>query len=174
MTAIDGAAKKRPAREKAVARALESAAPHGVVIARGAPGVHAPPVETRICRSAISLGEHGTALATDARSAAVASGADGTALATGAYGAAMADNVYGTAHASGLYGSASADHESSIAIATGEHGRVLGVAGSALFLIERDEYGTIIAAWAGVVGRDGIKPDVWYRLRDGKPVEVLG
>ena len=37
---------------------------------------------------------------------------------------------------------------------------------------ERDANYAIIAVWAGIVGRDGIKPHVWYVLKNGKPVEV--
>ena len=37
--------------------------------------------------------------------------------------------------------------------------------------LSRDD-GTIVAVWAGIAGKDGVKPHVWYSLRDGKPVEV--
>ena len=32
--------------------------------------------------------------------------------------------------------------------------------------------GVIDFLWAGIAGLDGIKPDVWYTLRGGKPVEA--
>ncbi len=48
----------------------------------------------------------------------------------------------------------------------------MGTEGNALFLVERDDDYKIVAAWAGIVGQDDIKPNVWYVLRDGKPVEV--
>ena len=59
-------------------------------------------------------------------------------------------------------------------MAIGFDGRVMGAAGNALFLVHRDsDNGEITHAWAGVVGRDGIKPEVWYRLdASGAPVEV--
>jgi len=41
-----------------------------------------------------------------------------------------------------------------------------------MFLVERDDDYKIIAVWAGIAGRDGIKPAVWYALKGGKPVEV--
>ena len=47
-----------------------------------------------------------------------------------------------------------------------------GKEGCALFLAERDDNGEIVHAWAGIAGRDSIKPDTWYRLESGKPVEV--
>jgi hypothetical protein len=49
---------------------------------------------------------------------------------------------------------------------------VRGKAGCALFLVERSSDGAIVNAWAGIAGKDGIQPDTFYRLVDGKPVEV--
>ena len=57
-------------------------------------------------------------------------------------------------------------------MACGYAGRVSGADGNALFLAERDDDGNIIAVWAGIVGRDGIKAGIWYVLRDGKPTEA--
>ena len=46
----------------------------------------------------------------------------------------------------------------------------MGADGCAIFLVYRDDKWNIIHAWAGIVGRDGIKPNVWYTLGvDGKP-----
>ena len=59
----------------------------------------------------------------------------------------------------------------SVAMASGYQGRVSGADGCALFLVERDDNYKIIAAWAGIVGRDRIKPGVFYTLKDGKPVK---
>jgi len=53
------------------------------------------------------------------------------------------------------------------------NGRVMGKEGNALFLVYRNPTNWEIKhAWAGVVGQNGIKPLIWYRLgADGQPVE---
>lgn len=89
---------------------------------------------------------------------------------------ATADNEGVTA--SGYQGAATASGEYCSAFASGTGGKVSGVEGSALHLDERINnygapyHGKIIHAWAGIVGRDGIKPGTWYTLKNGKPVEV--
>ena len=57
-------------------------------------------------------------------------------------------------------------------MAAGRSGRVMGAEGNALFLVERNDDYEIVAAWAGIAGKEGIKPGIWYTLKDGKPVEV--
>lgn len=59
-------------------------------------------------------------------------------------------------------------------MSSGYQGRVMGGKnGTALFLVYRDDNYEIQHAWAGIVGKDGIKPGVWYALNsDGKPVEA--
>lgn len=59
------------------------------------------------------------------------------------------------------------------ASATGDQGRAKGADGNALFLCERNDQYEIIAVWAGIVGKDGIKPDTFYRLENGKPIDVV-
>lgn len=58
------------------------------------------------------------------------------------------------------------------ATASGEGGKARGAEGCAIFLVERGDDGRILHAWAGIAGRDGIRPMIWYRLEDGRPVEV--
>jgi hypothetical protein len=98
-------------------------------------------------------------------------GYQGAASATGDQGAASATGYRGAASATGNRGAASATGYQGAASATGDQGAAMGADGNALFLVEREAYtGRILHAWAGVVGRDGIKPLTWYTLRDGKPV----
>jgi len=110
--------------------------------------------------------------ATGDQGAASATGVRGAASATGYQGAASATGYQGAASATGDQGAASATGERGAAMACGYAGRVSGADGNALFLTERDDDGNIIAVWAGIVGRDGIKAGVWYALKDGKPTEA--
>jgi hypothetical protein len=88
-------------------------------------------------------------------------------------GAATASGRYGAATASGEYGAATASHATAVALASGANGRASGVDGAALFLVERDPAGNVIAAWAGIVGKSGIKPNTYYTLKNGKPTEAV-
>ena len=103
-----------------------------------------------------------------------ATGYQGAASATGYRGAASATGSLGAANATGSQGAASATGEHGAAVAIGHDSRVMGADGNALFLVYRDpETEEIKRAWAGIVGRDGIRAGVWYSLGpDGRPVEV--
>lgn len=110
--------------------------------------------------------------ATGPRGGASATGNEGAASATGDEGAASATGPRGAAMATGNGGAASATGNGGAAMAAGRFGRVSGANGNALFLVERDDDWKIVAVWAGIVGQDGIEPDTFYTLRDGKPVKV--
>lgn len=69
-------------------------------------------------------------------------------------------------------GSASATGDRGSASATGRACKAKGAAGCALFLIERNNDWTIAHVWAGVVGKNGIKPGVFYQLQEGVSVET--
>jgi hypothetical protein len=122
--------------------------------------------------AATASGNYGAATASGYYGAATASGNYGAATASGYYGAATASGDSGAATASGNYGAATASGDSGAAMAPGRKGKARGKDGCALFLVERDDEWKIVNAWAGVVGRDGIKADTWYRLVDGKAVEA--
>lgn len=79
---------------------------------------------------------------------------------------------YSAATNTGYQSAATVEGNDSVALAGGHGGRVAGAMGCALFLVERDDDHKIIAAWGGIVGRDGIKPSVFYTLKGGKIVEV--
>ena len=123
--------------------------------------------------AATASGRSGAATASGWYGAATASGRSGAATASGRSGAATASGEYGAATASGRSGAATASAKTSTACASGCNGRARGVDGAALFLVYRDANWNVVHAWAGIVGRDGIKPDTWYRLgEDGQPQEV--
>ena len=123
--------------------------------------------------AASSTGDYGAASSTGYQGAASSTGIYGAASSTGIYGAASSTGDYGAASSTGIYGAASSTGRKGAAMASGFEGRVMGTDGNALFLVRRDSDGKITHAWAGIVGRDGIKPNVWYQLgTDGQPKEV--
>jgi hypothetical protein len=122
--------------------------------------------------AATASGWRGAATASGEQGAATASGEQGAATASGEQGAATASGTRGAATASGKRGAATASGYQGAATASGFEGRARGKDGCALFLAERSTNGDIVNVWAGIAGRDGIKPDTWYSLRGGKPVEV--
>ena len=124
--------------------------------------------------AASATGDYGAASAIGHRGAASATGYHGVASATGYHGAASATGDQGAASATGDQGAASATGASSIAMASGIRGSVSGEKGCALFLVNRNpETGIIHHAWAGIVGRNGIKPNTFYTLDDnGDPKEA--
>ena len=122
--------------------------------------------------AATASGEGGAATASGWQGAATASGWQGAATASGDWGAATASGRQGAATASGWQGAATASGRQGAATASGFEGKARGRDGCALFLVERAPGGAILAAWAGIAGRDGIRADAYYRLVDGRPVEV--
>jgi hypothetical protein len=122
--------------------------------------------------AATASGIRGAATASGPWGAATASGLRGAATASGIRGAATASGDCGAATASGIEGAATASGQRGTATATGWQGKARGKDGCALFLVERDTSGAIVNVWAGIVGRDGIKPGTYYRLDAGKPVET--
>jgi hypothetical protein len=135
--------------------------------------------------AAAATSDECAASATGDRGAASATGHIGHAVVTGACGAASATGDDGTASATGDRGAASATGDRSVASATGNSGvamstgidaRAMGAEGNALFLVYRNpDHGKIIHAWAGIAGRDGVKPMTWYKLdEDGKLIEFEG
>jgi hypothetical protein len=121
---------------------------------------------------AVATGEHGMAGATGDEGTAIVTGPKGVAAATGDRGAASVIGAFGAATASGCKGVASAIGDCCAASATGEDGTAMGKDGCALFLVRRDNDSKITHTWSGIVGRNGVKADVWYTLDDnGKLVE---
>ena len=121
-----------------------------------------------------ATGDHGASQATGYLGAAQATGDRGAAQATGYRGAAQATGYRGAAQATGYLGAAQALGQHGTALASGEGGKVSGKKGCALFLVyHQPSTGAVLHAWAGIVGQNGIKPDVFYTLNaDGQPEEA--
>ena len=101
------------------------------------------------------------------------------AYSTEANGAATASGDQGAATASGYQGAATAEGKHSVAMTSGFNGKAKGIEGAALFLTYRDpdaeddEYGRILHAKAVIVGKDGVKPMVFYALNSsGEIIEA--
>lgn len=71
----------------------------------------------------------------------------------------------------GDYSAAAVKGEESIAIVTGYDSRAKGAMGCWLVITERDSNGHILDVRTAKVNGTRIKPDTWYRLRDGEFVE---
>ena len=100
-----------------------------------------------------------------------ASGENGNAAASGWSGNAAASGVRGTATVTGAYGGARALGHDCLAVAWGPESKAMGKLGNWLVLSEH-ENGTIVDAQMVRIDGDIIKPDTWYMLRNGEPVEV--
>ena len=126
--------------------------------------------------AASATGNRGAASATGYQGAASATGNLGAASATGDQGAASATGVQGAASATGDQGAASATGKAGVALAAGYECKAMGALGCAICCVERGEWDgetfPIIAVKAAIVDGEKIKADTWYRLKNGKFVEV--
>ena len=86
----------------------------------------------------------------------------------------VATGYQGAASSTGDQGAASSTGYQGAAMAIGVDGRVMGTDGNALFLVHRDwKTGKITRHWSGLVGENGVEPNVWYSLNaDGQIFKV--
>ena len=110
-----------------------------------------------------ATGDQGASSATGTRGASSATGYQGASSATGDQGASSATGYQGASSATGTRGAA---------MSVGLEGKVMGAIGNALFSLERAENGDVLSVACGVVGQDGILPDVFYRACNGKLEQV--
>ena len=103
-------------------------------------------------------------IATGYRGHAAATGDSGHAAATGDSGHAAATGYSGHAAATGDRGHAQVAGESAVAASLGYAATARASAGGAICLAAYDDDFNLVAVRAALVGRDGIEPDVAYRL----------
>ena len=116
--------------------------------------------------------DRSAASSTGYRSAASSTGHRSAAFSTGHRSVAFSTGHRSVASSTGYRSAASSTGDRSAAMSVGRCGRVMGENGCAIFLVYRDDDWKIIHAWAGIVGRDGIKPLTWYQLdENGQPQE---
>ena len=137
----------------------------------GLPGLIKAAIEYTFARSK----PEGAASSTGDRGAASSTGDRGAASSTGDRGAASSTGDRGAASSTGYQGAASSTGKDSVAMASGCAGKAKGAIGCALFLVHRNDEYQIEKAAAAIVGKGGIKPDVWYTLnRSGAFIEWEG
>ena len=126
--------------------------------------------------AASATGWQGAASATGWQGAASATGDQGAASATGDQGAASATGDQGAASATGWRGAASATGTESVAAALGIDSKAKGALGCWIVIAEWESDEKFNWHRKDVqcfkVDGENIKPDTWYTLKDGRPVEV--
>ncbi|WP_257625614.1 MULTISPECIES: hypothetical protein [unclassified Rhizobium] len=124
--------------------------------------------------AATNSGYRGAATNSGDRGAATNSGDRGAATNSGDRGAATNSGYSGAATNSGYSGAATNSGDRGAAMSSGKDGKVRGCDGTALFDVERGDWDgkgyPILSVACGIVGKEGIQPDVWYCAKDGKLV----
>ena len=139
-------------------------------------GEHSVSTVLGCCSKAMSKDNNSVAAGTAIYSVAEAAGDVSVAASTGTESSSIAKGNGSVAVNVGENASSVADVENSIAIATGMLGMAKGVLGSWIVLADNDkkEDGSLVIKDVKAFKVDGetIKPDTFYRLIDGKPVEI--
>ena len=124
------------------------------------------------CSIVVNTGNHSTATNTGNHSAASNTGDYSAASNTGFCSIASNTGVRSTASNTGDYSAASVSGKHSVAVNTGYKGKVKGALGCWIACAEHDSKGNVIDMQIKKVDGKDIKADTWYRLKNGKFVEV--
>ena len=120
--------------------------------------------------AASNSGDYGAASNSGNYGAASNSGNYGAASNSGDYGAASNSGDYGAASNSGTRGAASNSGYYGCAFNGGYGGTVKSIAGGAICAVERDGNYHILSIASGIVGQNGLEPEVAYKCVGGKLV----
>ena len=123
------------------------------------------------CGASSATGDYGASSATGTCGASSATGNRGASSATGDYGASSATGKGGVAVTTGCEAAATAGSSSAIAVAWGAGNRAKGVLGAYIVLAEWKRRKLIDVQLIQIDG-ETYKPDVFYRLKNGKVVEA--
>jgi len=121
-----------------------------------------------------STGDGGVSSSTGDRSVSSSTGDGSVSSSTGDRSVASSTGSRSVASSAGDYSSAEALGPGCVALSAGHAGRARAGEGSAIVCCYRSITGELTHVRAGIAGRDGIKPGVWYRLNEhGEFVECV-
>jgi hypothetical protein len=123
-----------------------------------------------------NTGDCSAATNTGNRSAATNTGDCSAATNTGNYSAATNTGDCSAATNTGYQSAASVEGRDSVAISTGIESKAKASLGSAICICERGEWNgetyPLLAIKAAIIDGERIKPDTWYKLKNGEFIEV--
>ena len=122
----------------------------------------AKPATSGYRRHAATSGDHSHAATSCNRSSAATAGDHSPAATLGEDSPAATSGDRSPAEASG---------KNSAVAAIGYRSEARAAETGGIALAEYDDRGNLVAMFASLVGQNGIKPDIWYRLENGNPVE---
>jgi len=122
--------------------------------------------------NAATTGDRANAATTGNRANAATTGDWANVATTGDRANAATTGNWANAATTGNEANAATTGDRSLAAALGRNSGAKASSGGAIMMVERSQDGSLLAVFASLVGENGIKPDVFYKLIDGKPVEV--
>lgn len=120
-----------------------------------------------------SIGSHNVAAATGLYSISNSNGTGSITSNTGYYSVAFSNGNGSIAASTGYYSAVGVSGKQSVAVNTGYEGKVKGALGCWIACAEHNNKGDIVNFKSVYVDGKDIKADTWYRLENGKFVEIF-